>query len=218
HLDHPDDAQDVRLVVLPNPNSPSGTLVSVEHVARIAASLNCPLVVDEAYVDFAPTSCVSLVHEMPNVIVTRTLSKSYGLAGLRFGFALANPETIAGLSKIKDSYNCDALSIAAATAAINSQSWLRENVAKILKTRYRMFHQLSEMGFRVTPSHANFLWCTHPSGRHEELYAGLRNAGWLVRWMRFPDWGDGLRISVGTDEQIDACFDVLRSLVEGLDQ
>ncbi len=207
---HPDD--DVRLVLLPNPNSPSGTVVGVEEVEAIATALPCPLVVDEAYVDFAERSCVELVKKHENVLITRTLSKSYGLAGMRFGFLIAQPHVVAELAKIKDSYNCDAISIAAATAAMTCQDWLHQTVAKMNATRQRMETKLTEMGFDVTPSHANFVWCTHPSGRHQAMYESLKRSQILIRYMDFPDWGDGLRISVGTDEQVDACLAMLERI------
>ncbi len=200
---------DVRLVLLPNPNSPSGTIVGKDEVREIADSLDCPLVVDEAYVDFANESCIDLVKENDRVFVTRTLSKSYGLAGLRFGFLIAQPQVIAELSKIKDSYNCDAISIAAATAAVSSPQWLAEVCQKMNATRSRMEHRLTAMGFDVTPSHANFVWCQHSDGAHHARYEYLKQNQILVRYMSFPDWGDGLRISVGTDEQMDACMMML---------
>ena len=200
---------DLRLVLLPNPNSPSGTIVDPSRVARVAEGLDCPLVVDEAYVDFADEDCIPLVQKSPSVMVTRTLSKSYGLAGVRFGYLIAQPAIIAELSKIKDSYNCDAISIAAATAAMQSRSWLDETVAKMNATRGRMAAALAAMGFDVTPSHANFVWCTHPDARHQARYEYLKANNFLVRYMNFPDFGDGLRISVGTDEQIDECMSLL---------
>ncbi|WP_390895648.1 histidinol-phosphate transaminase [Stieleria tagensis] len=197
---------DLRLVMLPNPNSPSGTVVSPDEIEKLAASLPCPLVVDEAYADFADFNCLDLVQKHDNILVTRTLSKSYGLAGVRFGYLVAQPSLVAKLSNIKDSYNCDYLATIAATAAINSQDWLADVVEKINTTRARMQTRLTEIGFNVTPSHANFVWCTHPSGRHQELHEYLKKNQILVRYMDFTDWGDGLRISVGTDDQIDACL------------
>jgi len=198
-----------KLVMLPNPNSPSGTLVTPGEVAEIADSLDCPLVVDEAYADFADEHCLGLVAENDHVLVTRTLSKSYALAGLRFGFLIAQPHMVAELAKIKDSYNCDAISIAAATAAIGCQDWLTENHAAMVATRQRLSRGLTELGFEVVPSQANFVWATHADGRHRDRYDFLKKHQILVRHMEFPDWGDGLRISVGTDEQIDACMMVL---------
>jgi histidinol-phosphate aminotransferase len=201
-----DGTDDLRLVLLPNPNSPSGTVVPAQQIEQIAANLPCPLVVDEAYVDFAEFNCLDLVKKHENILVTRTLSKSYGLAGVRFGYLVAHPSLIARLSNIKDSYNCDYLATIAATAAIHSQDWLLEVVDRMKVTRARMETRLSEMGFDVTPSNANFVWCTHPSGRHEELHGYLKKNQILVRYMDFPEWGDGLRISVGTESQIDACL------------
>jgi len=197
---------DLRLVLLPNPNSPSGTVLPPDEVESIADSLDCPLVVDEAYVDFTDQNCLDLVRRNERVLVTRTLSKSYGLAGLRFGFLVAQPHVIAELAKIKDSYNCDAISIAAATAAMRSQNWLTEIVSTMNQTRAQMGQRLTELGFDIVPSHANFIWCTHPSGRHQEINEYLKANQVLIRYMVFPDWGDGLRISVGDDEQMSACM------------
>ncbi len=195
-----------RLVFLPNPNSPSGTCVSPDAISDLAQSLTCPLVVDEAYADFAEQNCLELVQQNERILVTRTLSKSYALAGIRFGFLVAQPHLITELAKIKDSYNCDAVSIAAATAAIGCQDWLAAQCHKMNATRERLAGRLGQLGFEVTPSQANFVWCRHPSGNHQAMYEFLKQNQILIRYMQFPDWGDGLRISVGTDEQIDACL------------
>ena len=200
---------DLRLVLLPNPNSPSGTLISREQVSQLAESLDCPLIIDEAYADFSEQNCLDLVQQNERIMVTRTLSKSYGLAGIRFGFLVAQPHVISELAKIKDSYNCDGLSIAAATAAMGCGDWLSGIRVKMNATRDRMTQRLEKMGFSVVPSQANFVWCQHPNGKHQELYEFLKNNQILVRYMEFPEWGDGLRISVGTDEQIDACLMLL---------
>jgi len=198
-----------RLCFLANPNSPSGTLVPPGQVAEMAAALPCPLVVDEAYGDFSDTNSLAVVAENERVIVLRTLSKSYALAGLRFGFAVAQPQVIEQLAKVKDSYNCDALSIAAATAAIDDQDWLAENRRKILATRERMIAALRDKGFDVTDSQANFAWCTHKDRDLQSLYEELKAAGVLVRYMVYPGWPEGIRITVGTDDQVDACLALL---------
>jgi histidinol-phosphate aminotransferase len=203
----------IRLVFLANPNSPSGTMVPPESVAALADALPCPLLVDEAYVDFADTNCLALVAENEKIMVARTLSKSYALAGLRFGYLVAQPQVIRELVKVKDSYNCDALSIAGATAAIDDQAWLNETRARILATRSRMTDSLREIGFNVVDSQANFVWCTHEGTPLEPVYRALKQASVLVRYMLYPGWGDGLRITVGTDEQVDACMEQLRALV-----
>ncbi len=207
-----DDA--LRLVLLPNPNSPSGTMIPPDQVAQLAEQLDCPLVVDEAYVDFADCNCLDLVRQNERVLLTRTLSKSYALAGIRFGYLVAQPQIVAELAKIKDSYNCDMISIAAATAAIRSTDWLARVRGVMLATRERMAERLTGLGFEVTPSQANFLWCRHPAGQHESMYQYCKTNGYLIRYMNYPSYGDGLRISVGTDSEVDACIDLLQLWLE----
>jgi histidinol-phosphate aminotransferase len=146
-------------------------------------------------------------------MVSRSLSKSYALAGLRFGFLVAQPHIITQLLKVKDSYNCDALSIAGATAAIDDQAWRLENRAKILATRQRLAAALRELGFSLPPSQANFLWCTRAGQPLKPVYERLKSEGILVRYMNYADWGDGLRISVGTDAQTDAFLSLLKTMI-----
>jgi histidinol-phosphate aminotransferase len=177
------------------------------------------LVLDEAYGDFAdvPHRAELLQSEIGDrLIITRTFSKSYSLAGLRFGFCIARPELIAGMRKVKDSYNCDTLAIAAATAALKDQDWMLENRRKIVATRARLTESLRTLGYRVVDSQANFVWCEHPSGRHGEIYEFLKDRRILVRFMKFPFCGpaqnvfrDGLRISIGTDAEIDRLLESL---------
>ena len=165
---------DLRLVFLANPNSPSGTVVPPEQVLELAEQLPCPLLVDEAYVDFAETNCMSLVAQCEKIMVSRSLSKSYALAGLRFGYVVAQPHLIEQLVKVKDSYNCDALSIAAATAAIGDQEWLAANRAKILATRQPAGGGMRNLGFVTVDSQANFTWNTHPDLPVKPLYEQLK--------------------------------------------
>jgi histidinol-phosphate aminotransferase len=204
-------SRDTKLVFLPNPNSPSGTVLPPERILEIAEQLPCPLLVDEAYADFADTNCLSLVAQNEKIMVSRTLSKSYALAGLRFGFLVAQPQLIEQFTKVKDSYNVDALSIAGATAAIDDQAWLRENVAKVRNTRAKLTAGMRALGFASVDSQANFVWNPHPEIPLKPLYEHLKASQILVRYMDYPGWGDGLRISVGTDDQIDACLAVLKS-------
>ena len=204
---------EVRLAFLPNPNSPTGTVTPRERVAEIASQIGCPLVVDEAYVDFADEDCLELVNQCDNVLVTRTLSKSYALAGLRFGFLVASAPMVQQLQKVKDSYNCDALSIAAATAAIMDQKWLADNVQRVNASRRRLTERLRELGFEVIDSQANFVWCEHSAASAETLYQQLKQQGVLVRYMKYTRWREGLRISVGTDEQLDVCLQLLAKMV-----
>ncbi len=206
-------SEDLRLVFLPSPNSPSGTMVPPERVLELAERLPCPLLVDEAYVDFAEVNCMHLVARNEKILVSRSMSKSYALAGVRFGYVVGQPPMIEQLAKVKDSYNCDALAIAAATAAIGDQEWLAENRAKILATRNRLTAGMRNLGFETVDSQANFTWNVHPEQPAKPLYERLKAGGLLVRYMDYPGWGDGLRISVGTDDQIETCLDRLKALM-----
>lgn len=206
-------SEGLKLVFLPNPNSPSGTVLPPERILEIARALPCPLLVDEAYADYAATNCMHLIAQEEKILVSRTLSKSYGLAGLRFGYVVGQPQIIEQLLKVKDSYNCDALSIAGATAAIRDQKWLAENRAKILATRERLTDGMRRLGFVTVESQANFTWNTHPEQPLQPLYEGLKQHGFLVRYMDYPGWSDGLRISVGTDEQTDTVLALLAGMM-----
>ncbi|MHB8901618.1 MAG: pyridoxal phosphate-dependent aminotransferase [Thermoguttaceae bacterium] len=205
----------LRLAFLPNPNSPSGTMIPPQRILEIARSLPCPLLVDEAYADFAETDCLHLVEQEEKILVSRTMSKSYALAGLRFGYLVAQPQMIEQLVKVKDSYNCDALAIAGAAAAIRDQAWRADNRLKILATRQRLADGMRRLGFVTVPSQANFTWNTHPEQPLQPLYLGLKQHGFLVRYMNYPGWSDGLRISVGTDEQIQTVLELLESMMNG---
>ena len=199
----------LRLVFLPNPNSPSGTVIPKQRILEIAEKLPCPLVVDEAYADFADEHCIDLTTKCDNLIVCRTMSKAYSLAGLRFGYLVAAPALVEQMMKVKDSYNCDALSIAAAAAAIADDDWQRENRQKIIATKNRLTERMRKLGFDVPESHANFTWNTRKDMPVQPIYEHLKHNGILVRYMNYPNWGDGLRISVGTDEQTDRCVDLI---------
>jgi len=203
----------LKLAFVPNPNSPTGTWISPPQILKMAQQLPCPLVVDEAYADFAGESCISLISQSEKLLVTRTLSKSYALAGLRFGYVVGHPNMIAELAKVKDSYNCDALSIAGATAAISDQPWLEENTRQVISNRAALSASLVTLGFDVLPSSANFVWCRHESKPAKQIYEALKERGLLVRYLEFPNWGDGLRISVGTESQQQVLFQFLSEIL-----
>jgi histidinol-phosphate aminotransferase len=205
------DQPGVKLVYLANPNSPSGTALSRHQVEGMAERLHCPLVVDEAYVDFANEHCIGLVREFPNLIVTRSFSKGYSMAGIRLGYLVAQPEIVDQLMKVKDSYNCDALSLTAGVAALKDQEHLEWNRARILSTRRRLTERLRALGFTVPESQANFVWATGgpPAA---ETFQRLKHHRILVRLMSYPGYPPGLRISIGTDLEIDQLLEVLGSL------
>lgn len=203
---------EARLAYLANPNSPSGTAIKPESVAKLADALPCPLIVDEAYGDFASTDCVELVASHPNVIVTRTLSKGSGLAGLRIGYLIARAEIVAGLVKVKDSYNCDTLSLVGGAAALDDRAYLDVTRAKILATRSRLADEMSRLGYRVPESQANFVWC-EGGPPATTVYDALRARKILVRLMRYSGRDDGLRITVGTDQEVDALIAAMNEIL-----
>ena len=203
---------DSHLTLVCSPNNPSGTTVSTGALERLASALRGPLLIDEAYVDFADENALSLARR-PNVLVLRSLSKSYALAGIRFGFAVAEPALVRELVKVKDSYNCDVLSLTAAAAALEDPDYLHTTRAKIVATRTRLERALAELGFAVTPSQANFVWCRHERLPVKPIYEELKRRLILVRYMSYEGHGDGLRISVGTDVETDRLLEELRRLL-----
>ena len=185
-----------------------------EQIAELAGTLDCPLVVDEAYADFADPRyhAMPLLDDHPNVIVTRSFSKGYSLAGIRLGYLVARPEIVEQLIKVKDSYNCDMLSQVAGVAALRDQGYLAETRAKILATRGRLTAALRAMGYTVPDSQSNFVWATGgPPAR--ETFQRLKDHKILVRLMSYPGYPEGLRISVGTDAEIDRLLEMLGKIV-----
>jgi histidinol-phosphate aminotransferase len=199
-------------IYLANPNAPSGTFVSPKQVAELARAFSGLLLIDEAYVDFAEDNCLSLVSQFPNVVVSRTLSKAYSLAGLRFGYAVAQADVVAEMNKVKDSYNCDALSVIAASAAIQDQAYARENWARVKAERQRVSEELTQMGWSVLPSAANFVLASSPGGRGLEAYLGLKQQGILVRYFDKPGLRDKIRITIGRVEENNALLAGIKAL------
>jgi len=200
-------------IYLANPNAPSGTLVPPADVEKLATQFKGLLLVDEAYADFADANCLSLPQRFENIVVTRSLSKAYSLAGLRFGYAVANPSVIAEMAKVKDSYNCDALSIVAATAAIQDQEYAAATWRHVRDERERLSAELSATGFDVIPSHANFVLAGVPGGDARSVYLGLKSQGILVRYFDSPGLRDKLRITIGTSTENNALLSGLRALL-----
>ena len=201
-----------RLTFLCNPNSPSGTLVPTAEIEDLARRIDGVLVVDEAYVDFARESAMALVGRYPNVVVLRTFSKSFSLAGLRVGLAFGHPDLLAGLRTVKDSYNLDRLALIAAEAALDDLDHMRANVARVRTTRTRLATALAGLGFSVLPSEANFVLARRPGSDLAPLARALAARDILVRHFPTPEVRDALRITVGTDEEIDQLLAALREL------
>lgn len=201
------------ITFIARPNSPSGTTVPIEQLEKLASQLSGILVVDEAYVDFAESNALELVKTFDNVIVLQTLSKGYSLAGLRLGFGIANPALLSGLIKVKDSYNVDAVACAVGAAAIADQSHKRTNAQKVKESRQWMANELTELGFYVFPSEANFLLARSPSEDAESLYKSLKDRHILVRYFNQPRLTDKLRITVGTPQQNESLINALREIL-----
>ncbi len=201
------------LTIVCNPNAPTGSFVPVDEVASLADRLASVLLVDEAYVDFAEQNCASLVKDFDNLIVLRSLSKGYSLAGLRFGYAIARKDLIDGLIKVKDSYNVDALAIALATAAIKDQAYFRRNVTKIKRQREVLSEQLRSLGFGVPDSHSNFVFAHVQNGWAARIHEQLAQRNIFVRYWNAPGIQDKLRISVGTKEQNTKLISALKEIL-----
>ena len=202
-----------RITFVCNPNSPSGTGIPLSVVRDLAARVRGLLVVDEAYVDFADETALPLASDRPNVVVLRTFSKSFSLAGMRIGLAFGAPALMTELAKVKDSYNVNRLSIVAATAALEDYAWMQQNVARVRATRTRLSAGLAELGYGVLPSQANFVLARRSGTDQEATYAALKTHGILVRFFPAPGLRDALRITVGTDDQTDALLAALRRVV-----
>ena len=196
------------------PNAPTGLCTPKEAVERFCKAFDGVVVIDEAYVDFADDNCIDFPKKFDNVIVMRTFSKSFSLAGMRIGLAIANPDLIAGFLKTKDSYNMNAVSQAVGRAALNDIPHMEENVSKVRTTRDRLRNALIELAFNVLPSQANFLLAQcNDADQARSLFKQLRDTGILVRYFDQPRLDNALRITIGTQEQCDALVAALRKLL-----
>ncbi len=203
-------------IILPNPNAPTGVGLPRDAIeALVAEHPDQVVVIDEAYVDFGAESAVPLVARHDNLLVVQTFSKSRALAGLRVGFAIGQRHLIEALERVKDSFNSyplDRLAISGAVAAIEDDAWFQQTRQRIIASRERLAHALSELGFEVLPSQANFVFARHPGRSGADLAAQFRKHGVLVRHFQKPRIEDYLRITIGTDEQGDRVIAVARSL------
>ncbi len=195
-------------IFIANPNAPTGIALSREQIEVILrANPYNIVVVDEAYVDFGAESCIPLIAEYDNLLVTQTFSKSRSMAGARLGFGAANPEIIRDLETIRYStnpYNIDRMTLAAGTACLEHDEYNRENCRKIIRTREKTRKAMEKLGFEVTESKANFLFARHPEISGEDLYRKLKERGILIRHFSAERIRDYNRISIGTDEQMEA--------------
>ena len=204
-----------QLTVVCSPNSPCGTLADLDDLDALARRLGRRLlVIDEAYADFAESNALALVRRHRNVIVLRTLSKSFSLAGMRLGLLFAQTPIIESLLKVKDSYNLSRIAVAAGAEALNDADWMRRNVEKVKRTRAITEQRLRELGFEVPPSSANFVMARMAGSDMAPVTAALRRRGILVRHFPTSVFRDALRISIGTPAEMQALFKALASLIK----
>ena len=205
-----------RAVLLANPNAPTGLFLDNDAIRRLLEQdLNRLVIIDEAYVDFAPESAASLVNEFDNLLVVQTFSKSRALAGLRLGFALGKSPLIRGLEIVRDninSYTVDRLSESLGIAAISDAKYFSDCCAGVVRTRERVIAALKNFGAELTDSQANFIWVKHPDLGGAEVYQKLKSQGILVRYFKDERIAGRVRVSMGTDAEMDQFLDAFMRL------
>lgn len=207
-------ATHARLCLLPRPNAPSGVCPPRADIERLCRDFNGIVVIDEAYVDFSDDNCMDFPQRFDNAVVMRTFSKSFSLAGMRIGVAVAQPDIIAEFIKVKDSYNLNAVSQAAGLAAMRDYETMLENANKVRATRTRLMDALRTLGFRVPPSQSNFVlaqWDGQPTAR--EIFDALRKRAIIVRYFNAPRLDNAIRITVGTEQETDALLEALHEIL-----
>ena len=202
-------------IIITNPNAPTSIALGLSAIEEVAQSnSDSVVVIDEAYVDFGAETAVSLVEKYENLVVCQTTSKSRSLAGLRVGFAIAQPHLIAALEAVKNSFNSypmDRFAIAAAVASFEDQAYFETQCKKVIDSREKLVADLEGIGFKVLPSKANFIFASLPNKDAGELAAELRERGIIVRYFNKPRINQYLRITIGTDEQNQRLVDTLKN-------
>ncbi len=204
-------------IIFPNPNAPTGVGMPLAPIEELLlANTETVVIVDEAYIDFGGSSATVLIDRFANLLVIQTLSKSRGLAGLRVGAAFGQQELIDGLMRVKNSFNSyplDRLSEVGAAASLRDEAWFEDSCRRLIANRQQLQNQLLQLGFRVLPSQANFLFATHPQQSAQALQAQLRDRGILVRHFEQPRIAEFLRISIGTQQQCQLLVAALQEIL-----
>lgn len=203
-------------IIFPNPNAPTGSLLPLDTVRNIVAgNPDSIVIVDEAYIDFGGESALPLIREFGNLLVVQTFSKSRSGAGLRIGYAFGRPELIGFLNDVKysfNSYTMNRMAIEAGAACVRDRKYFRETTARIVATRGRVLPRLREIGFKAEDSASNFVFASHREVSAEEIFTKLRERGIYVRWWNKPRISNYLRITIGTDEEMDALIHELEDI------
>ncbi len=207
-------------IIFPNPNAPTGQQVPMPDIERLLkANPDSVVVIDEAYVDFGGVSCVSLIKQYPQLLVTHTLSKSRALAGLRVGYATGNADLIEALNRVKDSFNSyplDRFAQAGAAAAMEDNEYFDAMCRKVILSKAKLVADMTGLGFEVLPSAANFIFARYPGRDGADIAAKLRERSIIVRHFRNPPRiSPFMRITIGTDEQCAGLVEALRDIVAG---
>jgi histidinol-phosphate aminotransferase len=204
-------------IIFPNPNAPTGRVLALSEIERLLTfNSDSVVVIDEAYIDFGGESAVCLVNKYPNLLVTQTLSKSRSLAGLRVGYAIGHVDLIAGLIRVKDSFNSypmDSLASCAGVASFEDDEYFKQTCQKVIACRDSLVRELTELGFEVMPSAANFVFVTHTGMAASEIASELRKQGIIVRHFSQQRIVEYLRITVGTTEENQQLLAALDSIV-----
>ena len=209
-------------IIIPNPNAPTGVALSRAEIATLLQEHpDAPVVIDEAYVDFGAETSIPLVASHPNLLVVQTMSKSRALAGLRVGYAIGDADLIEALTRVKDSFNSYPLgrpAQAGAIASIEDESYFQQSRARVIEGREKLNRGLVQLGFDVLPSSANFVFARHPAHEGAALAAALRERAVIVRHFSAPRISDHLRITVGTDAQIERLLSALSEILAAHNQ
>lgn len=205
--------KDLKVFFIANPNSPTGNAFPIREIEAICSRFNGIVVVDEAYADFAEDNALRLLKKFDNLIVTRTLSKSYSMAGVRLGWAISSPSIIKEMVKVKDSYNVNMLSQLLAIGALEDQPYFKDIVSQIKTTRVRLVNKLKSLRFTVIPSQSNFVMVSPPDKNGNNLFLFLRSRNIIVRYFPSPKTKDFIRITVGRDEDMQKLIDCCKEYI-----
>jgi histidinol-phosphate aminotransferase len=204
-------------IILANPNAPTSKYVSLDDLELlIKNNLEKVVILDEAYIDFGGESAIKLINKYPNLLVIHTLSKSRSLAGLRVGLAMGNQELIEGLNRVKNSFNSytlDRLALAGAIAAYKDKEYFEKTRKKVMETRERTKKEMRALGFNVLDSMTNFIFASHPKVNGEKIFLSLKERGILVRYFNKPKIDNYIRISIGTDKEMDSLIKNLKEII-----